>query len=104
MRDGAYAQFSNTKTGFKTLRRWVGNIPLARVVYESTGAYHGAMERALADHLPLVKVNLLQAKRFAQSIGARARTDRADAKMLAQIGAALQLEPDEARSQNHPEI
>ena len=36
-----------------------------------------------------MKVNPRQAKRFAQSLGVRAKTDRADAAMLARMGAAL---------------
>jgi transposase len=47
-----------------------------------------------------VKVNPRQAKRFAQSLGVRAKTDRADAAVLARMGAALALEPQPVR----PEI
>jgi len=66
-----------------------------RVVYEATGAYHSGLERALGAHLPLVKVNPLQARRFAQAQGVRAKTDAVDAKMLAVMGDAFALEPDE---------
>lgn len=48
----------------------------------------------------MVKVNPRQAKRFAQALGARPKTDRADAAMLARMGAALALEPQPVR----PEI
>jgi len=71
---------------------------VARVVYEATGAYHGGPERALGAHLPLVKVNPLQARRFAQAQGVRAKTDAVDAKMLAEMGNAFALEPDEPAS------
>jgi len=43
----------------------------------------------------LVKVNPLQARRFAQAQGLRAKTDAVDAKMLADMGNAFALEPDE---------
>lgn len=66
---GAFAQFPNTKSGFQKLRRWIGPERPARVVYEPTGPYHGAFEAALADHLPLVKVNPKHARRFAESKG-----------------------------------
>ena len=39
-------------------------------------------------------VNPLQARRFAQSCGTRAKTDAVDARGLARMGAALALEPD----------
>ena len=64
------------------------------IVYEPTGAYHGALERALAAAgLPLVKVNLRQARRFAEASGRLANTDRIDAEGLARMGAALVLAP-----------
>ena len=39
-------------------------------------------------------VNPLQARRFAQACGTRAKTDAVDARGLARMGAALALEPD----------
>lgn len=92
--DGQYAQFTNTGHGFTALQRWIGDIATARVVYEATGPYHGTFEQALRDHLPLVKVNPLQARRFAQASGTRAKTDAVDARMLARMGAAFKFEPD----------
>ena len=41
-----------------------------------------------------MKVNPLQARRFAQAIGTRVKTDAVDARMLASFGNALNLEPD----------
>ena len=45
-----------------------------------------------------MRVNPLQARRFAQAIGQRAKTDAVDARVLAQMGAALELRPTEASS------
>lgn len=103
-RDDTHGIFANTKRGFQALLKWAGEERPACVVFEATGAYHGLMEQSLAEHLPLVKVNPLQAKRFAQSQGARAKTDKADAKMLAQMGAALTLVPDQPRDKDYHEI
>ena len=100
--DGATRQFRNTSAGFCALRCWIGADQPARVVYEPTGAYHGAFEQACTDHLPLVKVNPLQARRFAQSRGVRAKTDAVDARMLAGMGAALALEPDAPAPKDRP--
>lgn len=86
--DGAHETFANTKTGFVKLRHWIGSATPARVVYEATGPYHGAFERTFSGHLPLVKVNPLQARRFAQARGTRVKTDRVDAAALAQMGTA----------------
>ena len=65
-----------------------------RVVFEATGAYHRSFERTFSGKLPLVKVNPLQARRFAQACGTRVKTDAVDARMLASFGNALTLEPD----------
>jgi len=45
--------------------------PVARVILEPTGRYHRVFETALAGRFPLVKVNPLQARRFAEPCGAR---------------------------------
>lgn len=92
--DGAYRQFANSQAGLGCLLRWVGADRPARVVFEATGAYHGRLERQLGGKLPLVKINPWQARRFAEAQGLRAKTDRIDARMLAQMGAALALVPD----------
>ena len=93
--DGKMMSFSNCPAGFKALSKFCAQTAVTRVVYEATGAYHGGLERALGAHLPLVKVNPLQARRFAQAQGVRAKTDAVDAKMLAIMGDAFALEPDE---------
>ena len=93
--DGKMMSFSNCTAGFKALSKFCAQTTVTRVVYEATGAYHGGLERALGAHLPLVKVNPLQARRFAQAQGVRAKTDAVDAKMLAVMGDAFALQPDE---------
>lgn len=93
--DGKIMCFSNCAVGFKALAKFCAKTSVTRVVYEATGSYHGGLERALGSHLPLVKVNPLQARRFAQAQGVRAKTDAVDAKMLAVMGNAFALIPDE---------
>jgi transposase len=90
--DGDERRFTNDAVGFKALIRWIGN-GASRIVFEPTGPYHGALERALAKAgLPIVKVNPRQARRFAEATGKLAKTDRMDAALLARMGALLQLE------------
>ena len=93
--DGKMMSFSNCPAGFKALSKFCAKTPVTRVIYEATGAYHSGLERALGGHLPLVKVNPLQARRFAQAQGVRAKTDAVDARMLAVMGNVFALEPDE---------
>ena len=95
---GKAARFSNDGAGFKQLIAWIES-PVRSVTYEPTGRWHRAFEEALLKaELPLVRVNPLQARRFAQAIGQRAKTDAVDARVLAQMGAALELRPTEASS------
>ena len=99
--DQAAQQFENTPRGIRALIRWLGQTPVARIVFEPTGPYHRAFEAALAGKFPLVKVNPLQARRFAEACGTRAKTDAVDARILARMGVALNLEPDVPISENH---
>lgn len=91
---GAAQRFDNSASGFRAFEKWLGRAQLARVVYEPTGPYHRNFEERFCGRLPLVKVNPLQARRFAEACGTRAKTDALDARGLARMGAALALEPD----------
>jgi transposase len=97
--DGMTVCFTNDKSGFLGLNRWLVGTQVARIVYEPTGAYHRDFEVALGIKYPMVKVNPLQARRFAQARGIRAKTDRADAKMLAIMGDTFSLDPQPLASQ-----
>jgi len=97
---GEAERFANSPAGLRALRRWIGADLPDLVVYEATGPYHAGLESAFAGRLPLVKVNPLQARRFAQAQGTRAKTDAVDARMLAAMGAALDLEPDRPADEN----
>lgn len=92
--DHAAQRFENNHRGIRALIRWLGETPVARIVFEPTGPYHRALEAALSTKFPLVKVNPLHARRFAQACGTRTKTDAVDARILARMGAALKLEPD----------
>jgi transposase len=91
---GQTARFANDAKGLRALIKYLAPHQVARVVFEATGAYHRLFERTLAEAgLPMVKVNPLQARRFAEASGKLAKTDRCDAAMLARMGPALELEP-----------
>ena len=81
--DGRAARFGNDAAGFRKLKAWLpASDGIARVVYEATGPYHAALEKHFGGALPLVKVNPLQARRFAQSKGTRAKTDAVPSRRL----------------------
>ena len=98
--DGTTVNFSNDKSGFCDLKHWLSGVQVARIVYEpTTGAYHRDFEVVFGVKSPMVKVNPLQARRFAQARGIRAKTDQVDAKILAVMGDTFTLEPQILASQ-----
>ena len=101
---GAFARHTNDPAGFGALKRWVGDRQPHLPVYEATGPYHGRFEQAFAGKLPLVKVNPPRARRFAQACAKRAKTDRVDARMLARMGAALDLVADTPADEGQHEL
>ena len=89
--DGSARGFANHPAGFEALIGWLGNVTVARIVFEPTGAYHSRFERRLAAAgFALAKVNPRQARRFAEAIGRQAKTDAVDAAMLARFGALIE--------------
>ena len=82
LEDGAARQFENASSGFRAFAKWLGKLPLASVVFEPTGPYHKAFEAALGARFLLVKVNPLQARRFAEASGTRAKTDAVPSRRL----------------------
>lgn len=104
VKTGASARFGNDPTGFKALKRWIGDTQPDLLVYEATGPYHARFERAFAGRLALVKVNPLQARRFAQACGTRAKTDAVDARLLAHMGSALDLVPDAPAAEDQKDL
>lgn len=102
--DCAAARFPNTPAGFRDLLKWLGDDMPSLVVFEATGPYHGRFERTFSGKLPLVKINPLQARRFAQACGTRAKTDAVDARVLANMGSALALGPDRPVDEKQHEL
>lgn len=98
------ARFDNSVAGLAAFKRWIGTKQPDLVIYEATGAYHGLLEKRCSGHLPLVKVNPLQARRFAQARGTCAKTDAVDAYVLALMGEALDLQPDNPASEDHHDL
>jgi transposase len=96
----ATRRVSNDKAGHKALLGWLARQPIARIVFEATGPYHHSFERALAAAgVPFAKINPRQARRFAEATGRFVKTDRVDAALLARLGALLQPEAREPKSQ-----
>lgn len=83
----------NTAEGFRTLLEWLDKhkAPEPFIVMEPTGVYHEAAALALTDAgLQLALVNPAQSRKFAQALGIKTKTDKADSVVLARFGATQQ--------------
>ncbi len=91
---GAHTQVANDPDGWDVLVDWFGAAPPTVIVLEASGGDEiGLVTRLdLAGMTPVV-VNPLSTRRFAQSLGKRAKTDRVDAAMLAEYGERLRPTP-----------
>jgi transposase len=91
----------NSDDGFRSLSSWLEGQEDVLIVFEATGAYHRGLERYLGlAGRSFIKVNPKQARRFAQAIGRLAKTDSVDAQMLARMGIALDLSPQQAEGED----
>lgn len=90
------SEFSNTKVGFKALEKWIKEHGFNKVelhfTMEATGVYHENMAHYLhgkQHHVHIVLPN--KAKKFAESLDNKSKTDKLDAKALGQLGAERTL-------------
>jgi transposase len=97
---GIARHFTNDRKGHAQLVAWAASHQPTRLVFEATGRYHRALEMALGKAgLPAVKINPLQARRFAEATGKRVKTDLIDAAMLARFGATMRPEIPPAKDE-----
>ena len=83
-------RFDNEPEAHSVLAAAIKPLGVALVVMEATGGYEAALACVLqAAGLPVAVVNPRQARDFAKSMGRLAKTDRIDARMLAEFAAVL---------------
>jgi transposase len=81
---------SNSGVGFRQLKRWLTHFELALVVVEATGKWHRAVQRSLAaSAIAVAVVDPFRVRMFAKAQGILAKTDRLDARVLAQFAAVM---------------
>jgi len=84
--------FANSAVGFRRLAAWLLPQRPHQVVLEATGGYEqAALDALFAAGLPMVRANPRQVRDFAKALGQLAKTDRLDARVLAQLAAAVSL-------------
>lgn len=88
---------ANTEAGIVALVSDLAAVAPTMVVLEATGGYERAAAAALrAAGLPTTVINPRKARAFAVASGQAAKTDRIDARLLAEYGAAMHPEPQPA--------
>ena len=86
---------SNDAGGLKRLKKAVADCEVALVVMEATGKFHRLAHRFLHDSgFKVAVVNPARSRKFADALGALAKTDAIDARVLAILGESLR--PDAA--------
>jgi transposase len=84
------ASFDNHPAGHDSLIAWCRLYRPQRIVLEASGGYETAAVAALARAgLPVIVVNPVQVRRFAQALGVQAKTDRIDARVIAHFAQAV---------------
>jgi transposase len=92
--DKATKQFPNSKEGFKLFLKWSKETPPTLVICEATGGYEKNFVIALEEEeVPFRVVNPARARDYAKSLGVLAKTDKLDAKVLAQFAAERKFSP-----------
>lgn len=83
-------QIQNTPQEIKALVKQLKRFQLTRIVAESTGGYERKLAEACMEHdLPLAIVQPLQVRQYAKAQGILAKTDKIDARLLADFAATI---------------
>lgn len=91
---GKTRTFENTALGHLAVIKALRSAKASRVCLEATGTYHLDLALALHDAgLALMVVNPKAAKRFAEAMSTRTKTDAVDAALLAEFAERMPFEP-----------
>lgn len=89
----------NTAVGVDALSRRLEARRVQLLVVESTGGYERRVAvELMTANVPVAVVNPTRVRRFAEAIGALAKTDRIDARVLAEFAMRLEPRPSEKPS------
>ena len=87
---GETLRVPNTPEGIRKLKRRIRRFDVALVVIEATGKWHRLLHRSLhASAVPVAVIDPYRARMFAKAQGVLAKTDRLDARVLAQFAAVM---------------
>jgi transposase len=91
---GEYQSFENNSKGIRAAIRFIRKFKPTRVLIEATGRLEMAFFcAAYKARLPVCVCNPIQVRKFAQSMGRLAKTDKLDAQDIAYYGETAKPEP-----------
>jgi transposase len=94
--DGKTAHYANDAEGIRQCCRFLAGVRPERIVLEATGGYEGALTLELQTaELPVIVVNPRRVRDYARSQGRLAKTDRIDARVLAEFALSPRVQPRE---------
>ena len=99
-----FRQFDNNARGIKKLVQRLKKCSPALIVVEASGGLEQSVVRALyEEYLPIAIVNPTRVRKFAHSTGQLAKTDKLDAKIIAQFAQAVRpkVRPLRTAQQEH---
>ena len=87
-------QIENQPAQIKKLASKLARYKLVRIIVEATGGYERAVVSEFAEReLPIIVVQPMKIRQFANAQGVMAKTDKIDAHIIAQFGAIMKPEP-----------
>lgn len=86
-------QAENNTAGIKQLLATLNRYKLSRILVEATGGYEREfVELCAAKSMPVIIVQPIQVRQFAKAQGVMAKTDKLDARIIAEFGVVMQPE------------
>jgi transposase len=90
---GQFHTIPNTEAHIRHFVKILKDYNVERIVVEASGRYEHALVQACDQAgLPIIVVNPISVRRYAQAIGVLAKTDRIDAQVIARYAATLKPE------------
>lgn len=87
---GQFYTIPNTEAHIRRFVRILKNYEVERIVVEASGRHeHTLVQACDRAGLPIIIVNPISVRRYAQALGVLAKTDRIDAQVIAQYAATL---------------
>lgn len=85
--EGELGSFRNTLAGIRKLLAKLGDLEVGVVAIEATGGWETPLAAAVnATQVPVTVVNPRQIRDYARALGYLAKTDRIDARVIAEFG------------------